>query len=368
MSPDPTTVHFPSREDVLAAALALARPALPPALFSPQAVTTLQRQTRLLAPLVRLGFECRLGSNPQVDLQQCIRTDEALLLSRHLSTLLTGLPEPPAAWQALHRFGLSWADPSSRLRREVAEVWMEFDLPAATTSRPSPPSIFAGFREPATLDVLEHVLTSLQDRPLHPALRATLSRCLAAMDEPAGVSHVGLMLARPVDAVRLNLKGLTPHTLFPLLDALGWSGPRAVLKALAEMLFPLVDGLMIDLDAGHDLYPTLGVELFFERQPAQEPRWSQLLDRLVHHGLCTPAKRDAVLQWPGMLFPPDTSSPWPAALLTASLLAPANRFGVLGRLVNHLKLSLSPHRDTEAKAYLGYGHTWLTPETPGAPV
>jgi hypothetical protein len=71
-----------------------------------------------------------------------------------------------------------------------------------------------------------------------------------------------------------------------------------------------------------------------------------MLERLVRLGACTPAKRDAVLSWPG--FAPcgfDTRGP----LRIRSLL---------GKRLSHLKLACHPERPLEAKAYLA---CWIQP-------
>ena len=59
------------------------------------------------------------------------------------------------------------------------------------------------------------------------------------------------------------------------------------------------------------MLPRVGMEGSFSRLPRREPRWRELLDRLVARGLCPPEKRDALLAWPGYDTFWSASGAWP---------------------------------------------------------
>src|SRR5262249_50741750 len=73
----------------------------------------------------------------------------------------------------------------------------------------------------------------------------------------------------------------------------------------------------------------------------QEGRWQPLLDALAQRGLCTAAKREALLAWHGTAWRRLPHELW----LT-----------LMARLINHVKLVHQPGRDLEAKSYVGFLH------------
>jgi hypothetical protein len=83
----------------------------------------------------------------------------------------------------------------------------------------------------------------------------------------------------------------------------------------------------LEFDVDEALGPRIGIVL----APANAAGWVDLLAALVSHGLCTPAKRDALLVWPG-----DTDGTSRA----------------LRRTLSHVKLSAAPSGGLEAKAYI----------------
>jgi hypothetical protein len=123
----------------------------------------------------------------------------------------------------------------------------------------------------------------------------------------------------------------------------------------------LVDGVTLCLDVGDAVGPRLGLECHLREQPAAEPRWERFLDDLVERGWCTPAKRAALLAWPGVTLPGEISDPWPAHLVHESLRQPADHLTSLDRRLNHVKLTYSPAQAIEAKAYFGFRHARLRP-------
>ena len=96
--------------------------------------------------------------------------------------------------------------------------------------------------------------------------------------------------------------------------------------------------------------------------PSAEPRWAALLDLLTADGACTPGQRAGLLAWPGVNDPGNSATPWPGDLMLASLLQPPDRFSAIVRQLSHVKVSYQPGRPLEAKAYLGWAHTWLLPD------
>ena len=276
------------------------------------------------------------------------------------------------AWQVaehlplahLREFFERWAD-GDPLLEEIHSFWVEFDLEQRRGLEHGEPQVrlpevrlpevrLPEVRLPEPLVcarprgtdprwLLDTVLTGLHGRPLSDTQRRLAEHCLGALPEGAKVLYLFSLLGRPGNAVRLELYGLEPSAMVPYLR-------KAVSAETAdriEALSPVAGGadryhLSFDLDE-EKIASRVGVEISFLRLPHREPRWRELFDRLVDVGWCDPARRDAVLDWPGQIRGADAETPWPAELDRAG-------FGV--RALSHVKLISLPDREPEAKAYL----------------
>src|SRR5438105_932352 len=164
------------------------------------------------------------------------------------------------------------------------------------------------------------------------------------------------MLARQVDALRVNVKGLAASGIPPYLESMGWRRATRRLKALLADLNALVDQLTLCVDVGTAILPRIGLECFLAGQPQHNPRWQDWFDYLVARGWCTPAKREALLRWPGITTPFNATESWPSDLLIESLSRDAEDFRVFNRRIMHVKIAYEPGRRPRAKAYLWFNH------------
>jgi hypothetical protein len=172
--------------------------------------------------------------------------------------------------------------------------------------------------------------------------------------------QIGLMLARDIQALRLCLFKIPLQEVLPFLHSVGWRGNEERLVQVLERYSPFFDSLCLHLDIGESIFPTLGVEMFYDaakdlwkHQPPQETRWKLFFDCLVNDGLCLPAKADALLNWPSR-----TTFRFPLIENLIAAVKTPHALSVLpdGMLVTglgHIKFSLSPTGETIAKAYFG---------------
>ena len=345
-----------------------------PALASVLVAEPLKEQLRAglgaLAPVLQVGLEMRLGADvPQVDVQQAILAPEGhhRVLARYIERVIAeGGDGLPAAWHRINALVRSWAAGSNF--GWLHELWLEYDVTQPLTAR-ALPSVFINV--PAELPpaesraLVERTTASLWGRPIPPALRGHLRTCFEAAPNGAWVSHVGMMLARAIDALRVNVKGLKTADVSDLLVRLGWSGPDGAVGEKLDWLLQYADHVTVCLDLGERVYPRVGLEAFFHDLPHEDAGWGRLLDDLVQRGACTPEKRDALLAWVGIDGPPRVSAPWPGELIAQALLKP-DRFSTIARRLSHIKVAYQPEQPPEAKAYLGFGPLWgrfASPET-----
>jgi hypothetical protein len=307
--------------------LKVLEPWLTEPLFNPQAVERLYRLARILPGECQGILEARLipGTFP-VD------------LSLRLRNLREAPKELPSS---IRDFLTQWAVPEGPLSL-IRSVWLEFDL-----DREEPEPIVCAklprFPDPGWL--MEVLLPALQGHPIHEPQRGLILACLQALPEPATLLYVFDLRARGSDAVRLEIFGLEPAAMLGYLQDMAPEMVPAV-EPVAS-LFEGVERLHLSFDVADKILPRIGLEGSYPRQPSREPRWSALLESLVDRTLCSPAKRDALLAWPGY----DTF--W-----TAPLHWPVTELGPRGaciRFLSHLKVVCGPNRDPEAKAYLVFG-------------
>ncbi|HEY9651532.1 MAG TPA: methyltransferase domain-containing protein, partial [Coleofasciculaceae cyanobacterium] len=179
----------------------------------------------------------------------------------------------------------------------------------------------------------------------------------------ATISHFGAMLSRSTQAVRVNVEGIPPEHLLNYLIQLGWQGSKNTLSPLILTLFELVDNLVLSLDIGETIYPRIGLECFLAKQFRPDFRWHVFLNYLVANNLCTPAKQEALLAWPGFSRKADNPEVWPKSLRAGDLLLGAKALSAFWRTINLIKIVYQPDSTLEAKAYLAFGHRWFDSNT-----
>ena len=338
----------------------------PRGLVAPDAWKMIRQTAGRLAPVYRGGLECRLrpGSR-RVDLHQCILQDaeEPRRLIEHIEQ--AGWAGNPT-WMQILRFCRQWRRPTSSLHRNVAEIWLEFDILQKKRAAPEP-SIFLQLRPPPSgscirEDLIADLLAAMAPVAPHGALQSmqhAISRCATVCPTGARISHIGLMLARNQNFIRVNFKDLSARQWPQVLQEIDWPGS---VSRLSEQTAPLMDRLaqmVLCLDVGRQTAPGVGLECMVHQGPDRENAWADLLDALVESGMCAPEKRNAILDWEKPVKPPDAPLHWPEDLIAESLLRGPDRFSVISQAINHMKIRYHPSRPPAAKAYLWFGHLWV---------
>jgi hypothetical protein len=303
----------------------------------------------------RLGFEAHLSDlDGRADMAFCVTPlagERDALASRDTATW----PYPDRVWEGIASLGQLWAEPGSLLGTRLANVWLEFDLRPGM--RPVPvPAVLLGMDDPEVAEPASAAtwraeadrdsttalvgLEALLGYRLPAGLRFMVARCFAALPPGAKVFQVGAMLSRPAKGIRICVRRLPRDSLRSYLHAVGWTGDLAGVNPLLRQLSERAQFIALDLDVGaRDLFPALGIECSFARQPGSEPGWRVLLEFVCDLGLCRPDKAEALLRWP-------------------SETIDAACGHVVVHAVSHVKLVHLPTGLLEAKAYFG---TWIRP-------
>ena len=338
---------------------------LSPELIAPDVLQTLRRNASLLPPIYHGGLECRLGQNAaQVDLFQCIYSEqnEPEILKNHIFSSRS-LKDP--AWMRVGEFCDQWSRRSSPLNTCISNIWLEFDL-CDPSNQTLIPSIFFPFKRKDSQghsrkimeEAAETVLDIFMNGKMSDLLRDNLYKCSDFCPDGARITNIGIMLARDLNMVRIIIQGIDCAELTNYLLQIKWQGSFSELEKIISQLYYLVDYIVLSLDVGEEVYPKIGLECYIDRKRNYNSRWKKFLDYLVEDGLCSTAKRTALLAWPGYTEPVISSDYWPDDLIIESLLRSSKQFTLFVRHLNHIKIVCEPQRPKEAKVYLWFSNEW----------
>ena len=334
--------------------LKIVTPHLHADLVSAAALSYIQPLAQILPASSLAGFECRLGANQAaVDFQVRLPCLDQNLPERFLTV---------PAWQFLQDFYQDWASPNSSLHQKIENVGLEFDVNDQLLQVPIP-CIFLKFNPEIVIDaggVMQMI--GLLNQRMSPLLESNLRLCADSLPTGATISHLGAMLSRQAKAIRVNVKGIAPEQLSDYLGQIGWSDSTTAFSSLTSTLSEFVDYLLLSFDVGDAVLPRVGLECFLNNQPDDEPRWRMFLDYLVETELCTPAKKDAFLAWPGLSQKLSVPDLWPSNISFGDRFLGSRAFSLFWRRVSHIKLIYQPGMPLQAKGYLAFGHSWFAPD------
>ena len=327
-------------------------PHLHPDLISLQVLSDIQELEPLLSSYSQKLFECRLGiEQTQVD------------FSFYLPQLTQSLPEKflnHPVWQSFQNFYGEWVNPTSNLHQGVKAIGMEFDLDKSLSPVPIP-CIFLELNLVTNSQFHELISTALNllNYPISSQVESNLRLCANSLPDGARLSHFAIMLSRLGQGVRVNVIDIQPEQLLDYLMQIGWSDPTNTFSALVEKLSELVDYIALAFDVGDRIYPRIGLECYLRKQPRYEPRWNLFLDALVNWGLCIPAKRDAIITWPGIYQDKSHLNKIKTGNFSWESVFQQSMYSVYWRTINHIKIVYKPGHSLEAKGYLTSGYHWL---------
>ncbi|MCA1992633.1 MAG: hypothetical protein LDL41_11465 [Coleofasciculus sp. S288] len=246
----------------------------------------------------------------------------------------------------------------------MKDIWLEFDIDEQPSQVPAP-CIFLTLNQSLDQKTVSEpqeiveIASRLLEHPVSSLLESNLRLSFDCLPAGAGISHLGAMLSRSDQAVRINVRGILPEQLLDYLRQIGWTDPENKLQFLIPHLSEFVDYITLSCDVGETVLPKIGFECFLLKQPKHEPRWQLFLDYLVEKELCTSAKQNALFAWPGFCQKASRPNIWPNNLIWGDLLLGSRAFSIFTRTINHIKIVYQPDGLLEAKAYLAFFHNWF---------
>ncbi|WP_341228133.1 prenyltransferase/squalene oxidase repeat-containing protein [uncultured Arcticibacterium sp.] len=327
---------------------------LPVSLVSKAQLRRLRDRAHFFPPILRVGLECRLNEDTQVDLQQClISGDNTVVLLEWLES--QKIPDSEE-WALFFDFFRMWLNNCNEYHKNIEEIFFEMDV--FSEERNVPLMFFSLSKKSKNKNnaFLHNVLNGTlgKNRPFYPIL----DTCMICCPENAYIFFAGIQFSREVDVIRINIKNMYAGQVIPFLEAVGYRYETENIEDWVEFIFSVSDRVRLCLDLGASVCKKIGFECFWDDQPNKETRWAYFLDECVGKKICLQEKAKDVLAWEKEMFPSLLTN-WPKPLWLESLRRSEEEFSYLKREVSHLKLSIKPSGKPELKAYLGYGNLWL---------
>ena len=333
--------------------LRVVTPYLHPELASAEAMSHIQKLAQTLPTFSKAMLEFRLGEGHS---QGDLSVFSPCCIPNLPKTFLTH-----SSWQTLQDFCREWVEPTSFLHQCVEYIGLEFDLDEPP-SQMQIPCIFVSWHRDTIIDAqtLIEIVRRLSNKAISEKLKLKLRLCVDALPDSANIAFLGVMLSRPNQAVRVIVSGIPLPQFSDYLLQIGWSEPTNQLSNLESTLSDFADEFrLLSFDVGDTIYPRIGLEFLSEKQPKDESQWQLFLNHLVKTGLCTPAKQEALLAWPGASQKADQLELWPPNLAGGDFLLGSKALSVFWRKINHIKIVYQPGNALEAKAYLLFSHDWF---------
>jgi hypothetical protein len=345
--------------------LRVVAPYVPLQLVSARRLSRITEIAATLPPSSNFGFECELGSRAaEADFLVAVIPSDGSRSAWAGARALAAEPDVTRShptWKRIRGFFDGWSRSAAGFE-PVYDTWLEFDLDDQGSGVPTP-SFFFGFDHlrsenyPAEARAL---LDLILERSLPRGASDRLRACWDALPQKAHIFQVGVMLARPTNAVRLCVQRLAPDQIIPYLARVGWPGSAGELRRLIDEIAGFVDGIGLDIDVGETVLPKIGLECSINDGAAGRAKLRALLEHLTTRGHCVPEKGAALLQWLGYCTERSDRERWPAHLLKASKDRGDDVMSAFGRTLSHVKVTYQDDARSVAKAYLGVRHYWIT--------
>ncbi len=271
------------------------------------------------------GFECSLN-NPvaTADFFFCTRSSNKFnyLEESNKNNLLTNI-----VWQNIANFYRDWSNSDTLIAKKVKDIWLEFDLESYNNNIPIPSIFFDASKINSQVElqwIIDNSLSQLLGKEIPRSQQDIFLQSIAALPNNIPIFQVGLLLSRIDQNLRIYTTSININQICHYLTKLNWQGDVDLLVGILNRVSGLIDKFQLQLEIANELCSTIGIEFYcYYRHNLQT-----LLNYLTATGFCLPAKRDALLAFPGS----------------------TDNFS---RRIAYLKMTYTPNKPLQFKAYLG---------------
>lgn len=306
-------------------------------------------------------FECWLAPrDTRVDLNACInpRRNEHLLVGDWSKTPAYADTCFDEQWLQVRDFCRRLGEKDFFLQSLVDTLWWMHNIPEPEQSTPFP-WCYVSFLKTA-LDNDPAIKTEMAVKALQYLTKAfspsdirAIHRLLYQMPPNFRTQAIGLKNTPEGHFFRLYLDINSLDDLHNYLEQEHWPGGLQALKStLAPWTTPAYS-LRLSLDFNKTLQPKIGVECYFFPEQLQRDL-AFYTDRLVDAGLCSAAKREALLKWNGAYELETAPAFWAAPSGTPAAASHQPLHVQIKRMISAIKMVYEPEKPLRAKVYLRF--------------
>ncbi len=339
----------------------LIKPQLPDSIIKKNNLLLLEQVTKQLPIVSMFLLESRLSDS-------CDRIDLSIGLQQQKLSKDQILIDSPF-WQKLCFFSELWTTSGTIVHQIVEDIWLEIDLDQDIHNLQIP-CYFLTLKtevlkkqnniDQKVAQILKIISLLNDHNALHESKIHLFKHCLENLPDSSSITQIGVMLSRGQDKIRINIEKLHGQEIANYLSKIINTPVDQELQKVISIFTPLSDRIILTFDLENEtIGKRIGLECFLNQQPKKEPRWHEFLDILVKKNCCTPEKKEFLLNWTGLTQKKDIQTPWPKNLKQLEPWMEKDIISVFFRTINHLKLVYQPPLNLEAKAYLGFGHSWF---------
>lgn len=208
------------------------------------------------------------------------------------------------AWERVRDFCLAVENEADWFPQALRGIWFEFDIDAGQTIKPD---IFIALqRFEVSTPVAEKMIVFAAEQLGNTDFlnnAPALVPCLQQIPVGSGVLNFGLLLARNISGVRLEIyfpQGLA--ALYTYLEQISWPGSLKDLRTQTNWLATIPALPVLQIDLGQSVAPKMSIYLQSRGEKIagmDRDYWSKLLSPFVTKGLCLPTKQMALLGFSG---------------------------------------------------------------------
>lgn len=340
---------------------------IPKEIISPNNFSQIKRLAALFNSGITsfFGFETILGSlEASSDYLFAVssRKGEREALMKFLNNEIPDDLKNQSEWRNLHDFTVKWSDSESEINKKVLGLWFEFDT-ADTTYNSDIPNIFLQIRK-TRIDseedeqkfkwITQKALPTLTGTVLPKNIEENLINAVKKLPEETSLIHVGTMLSRQIQGVRIVINKIKPKQIVPYLKSIGWKDETDELTQTINEINRYVSRLILHINIGETVDSKIGIECSFaEDKYHLETEWGKFFDYLENKGLCIQEKRKALLTFPGIDQEHNDHDFNFSTYMVAPKIKHNNYTSALVRYLSHIKIVYEPNHALKAKAYPG---------------
>lgn len=285
-----------------------------------------------------------------------------------LLNILTNKELPPhiinrEEWKNITRFTQEWVEQHSIINENVLGLWFEFDTSRSHSGFPIP-NIFLQTKK-IRIDTKEDLknfkwftkvtIPMLTRKNLSMSVEKKLIEAVKKLPEKTSVIHIGTMLSRQSNDLRIVINRIKPTQVIPYLQSLGYKYSLEKLEEVIQELNRYVSRLILHLNIDDEIGEKIGLECSFSYDKYhEETEWEKFLDYLQEKNLCIPEKKEALLNFIGA----EIDTPYTKFISSEyipSVMIKENKSvsSALVRYISHIKIVYTPNKPLMAKAYPG---------------